>query len=71
MEKRRNYKPEKKAKILLEVLREEKTLTEATAYYKVHPNQLSQGKGSNPFSLTDYCSNGYKAPKVFTAAANF
>jgi transposase-like protein len=44
MEKRRNYKPEEKAKIVLEVLREEKTLTEIAAYYEVHPNQLSRWK---------------------------
>ena len=44
MEKRRNFKPEEKAKIVLEVLREEKTLTEIAAYYEVHPNQLSRWK---------------------------
>ena len=44
MEKRRNFKPEEKAKIVLEVLREEKTLTEIAAEYEVHPNQLSRWK---------------------------
>lgn len=44
MEKRRNFKAEEKAKIVLEVLREEKTLTEIAAYYEVHPNQLSRWK---------------------------
>lgn len=44
MEKRRNFKPEEKAKIVLEVLREERTLTEIAAEYEVHPNQLSRWK---------------------------
>ena len=44
MEKRRNFTPEQKAKIVIEVLREEKTLTEIAAQYEVHPNQLSRWK---------------------------
>jgi transposase len=45
MEKRRVFTPEQKAKIVLEVLREEKTLNEIAAEYGVHPNQLSRWKG--------------------------
>ncbi|HPA53626.1 MAG TPA: transposase, partial [Bacillota bacterium] len=37
MEKRRNFTPEEKAKIVIEVLREEKTLNEIAAQYEVHP----------------------------------
>lgn len=44
MEKRRNFKPEEKSKIVIEVLKEEKTLTEIAAEYEVHPNQLSRWK---------------------------
>ena len=44
MDKRRNFTPEQKAKIVMEVLREEKTLTEIAAQYEVHPNQLSRWK---------------------------
>ncbi len=44
MEKRRNFTPEQKAKIVLEVLREEYTLNEVGALYEVHPNQLSRWK---------------------------
>jgi transposase-like protein len=44
MEKRRNFKPEEKARIVLDVLREEKSLTEIAAEYEVHPNQLSRWK---------------------------
>lgn len=41
MEKRRNFIPEQKAQIVIEVLREEKTLNEIAALHDVHPNQLS------------------------------
>jgi len=44
MEKRRHYTPEQKAKIVIEVLREEKTLNEIAAEYEIHPNQLSRWK---------------------------
>jgi transposase-like protein len=44
MEKRRHFPPEEKAKIVLEVLKEEKTLNEIAAEYEVHPNQLSRWK---------------------------
>ena len=44
MEKRRNFKPEEKAKVIIEVLREEKTLNEIAAEHEVHPNQLSRWK---------------------------
>ena len=44
MEKRRNFTPEQKAKIVIEVLREEKTLNEIAAEYEVHPVQLSRWK---------------------------
>jgi transposase len=44
MGKRRNFKPEQKAKIILEVLREEKSLSEIAAEYEIHPNLLSRWK---------------------------
>jgi len=44
MEKRRYFTPEEKAKIVIEVLREEKTLNEIAAEYEIHPNQLSRWK---------------------------
>ena len=44
MDKRRVYTPEQKAKIILEVLREERTLNEIAAEYEIHPNQLSRWK---------------------------
>ena len=44
MEKRRHFTPEEKAKIVIEVLREEKTLNEIAAEYEIHPNQLRRWK---------------------------
>jgi len=35
MEKRRNFKPEEKAKIVIEILKEEKTLNEIAAEYEM------------------------------------
>lgn len=44
MEKRRSFRPEEKAKIVIEVLKEERTLNEIAAEYEIHPNQLSRWK---------------------------
>lgn len=38
------FAPEEKAKIVIEVLREEKTLNEIAAEHEIHPNQLSRWK---------------------------
>jgi putative transposase len=54
MEKRRNFTPEEKAKMVIEVLREEKTLNEIAAVHDVHPNQLSRWK-------TEFLSNAGRA----------
>ena len=39
---RKNYTPEYKAKIVLELLREEQTLGQLAAGYGIHPNQVSK-----------------------------
>jgi len=44
MEKRRNFTPEEKAKIVIQVLKEERTLNEIAAEHGIHPNQLSRWK---------------------------
>jgi len=41
MNKKRNFTAEQKANIIIEVLREEKTLSQIAAEYEIHPNQLS------------------------------
>ena len=42
--KRRKYPPELKAKVALEALREESTMTELAARYDVHPNLIAKWK---------------------------
>ncbi|MHB0885805.1 MAG: transposase, partial [Bacillota bacterium] len=37
---RKKHSPELKAQIVLEMLREEKTITELASQYGLHPNQL-------------------------------
>jgi transposase len=44
MEKRRNFTPEEKAKIVIEVLKEDRTLNEIAAEYEIQPNQISRWK---------------------------
>jgi putative transposase len=44
MKNRRSFKPEEKAKIVLEILSGEQTLTEIGAKYGVHTNQLQRWK---------------------------
>ena len=56
MEKRRKFTPKEKAKIVLEVLREDKTLSQVAAEYQVHPNIISRWKA-------DFMNN---ADKVFS-----
>jgi transposase-like protein len=54
MKKRRSFTQEEKAKIVIEVLREEKTLNEIASEHDVHPNQLSRWK-------TEFLSNAGRA----------
>ncbi|SHI98491.1 Transposase and inactivated derivatives [Dethiosulfatibacter aminovorans DSM 17477] len=54
MKKRRNFTPEQKTKIVLEVLREEQTLVEIAAKYEVQPNQLTRWK-------TEFLKNASRA----------
>jgi transposase len=44
MEKRNRYTPEFKTKVVLEVLREEQTLNEIAANYKLNPVMISRWK---------------------------
>lgn len=44
MEKRRHFTPEQKAKIVIKVLREEKTVNEIAAEHQIHPKMLSRWK---------------------------
>jgi transposase-like protein len=41
---RKRHTPQQKAKIVLEILREERTLAQIAAEYGIHPNQLRKWK---------------------------
>ena len=41
---KKTYKPEYKAKIVLELLREELTIGQISSKYEVHPNQITRWK---------------------------
>jgi len=42
MEKRKHFTPEQKSKIVIEVIKGERTLNEIAAEYGIHPNLLSR-----------------------------
>ena len=42
--KRRKHSPEFKARVALEAAKEEKTISELSQIYEVHPNQINQWK---------------------------
>lgn len=44
MSKRRIFTPEQKSQIVLELLKESKTLAQLAAEYEIHPNQLQRWK---------------------------
>jgi len=50
---RKKYTKQEKAKIVLELLREEKTVNQITAEYGVHPTQLTQWKKTALEGLPD------------------
>ena len=41
---RKRYSPKQKAQIVLEILKEERTITQIAAEYGIHPNQLYKWK---------------------------
>jgi len=43
-QKRKRYSPEFKAQVVLEILKEEKSLTELSSEYGIHVNQLRKWK---------------------------
>lgn len=54
MEKRRNFTPEQKAKLVMEVLREERTLNAIAAENEINPAQLGRWK-------TEFINNAARA----------
>jgi transposase-like protein len=44
MKKRKQHSPEKKAEIVIRVLKEEETLAQIASEYGIHPNQVTRWK---------------------------
>ena len=59
--KRKQYTKQKKAEIVLELLKEEKTIAQIAAEYEIHPTQLSQWKKTALEGLPDLFERGEKA----------
>jgi len=62
---RRNFSPEFKAKVAIEALREQHTLSELAAKYNIHPNQISEWKKqllSSSAGVFETGRKGYPAP---------
>ena len=55
--KRRNYPAELKAKVALEALREEATMTELASRYDVHPNLIANWKKKAALVRGNKCSS--------------
>jgi transposase len=59
--KRKQYTKQKKAEIVLELLKEEKTIAQIAAEYEIHPTQLNQWKKTALDGLPDLFERGEKA----------
>ncbi len=58
MAKRNNYSPSFKAKVALEALRSERTISEPAAKYEVHPQLLTKWKRQAAEGLVDVFATG-------------
>ncbi len=57
---RKTYTGKFKAKVVLGILREEKTISEIASHYEVHPNQLSKWKKQAVNGLANILEDGRK-----------
>lgn len=63
MTKRKRYDAQFKSKVVLEVLREERTLSEIASQYGIHPNQISAWKRTMLEYLPEIFSKRRKGEK--------
>ena len=61
--KRQKHSPEFKAKVVLEALKEQKTLSELAQIYQVHPNQITLWKKEFLENASQVFERGHKKPK--------
>jgi transposase len=68
MKKRKNYSPEFKARVALEAIREEMTLSELSKKYGVHANQISTWKRAAIENMATTFTRRGAAPEQVSAA---
>ena len=61
---KKNYTPEFKTKIVLELFREELTLTQLAAGYGIHPNQVSRWRETAMEGLPELLADRRKKDKL-------
>ena len=61
--KRQKHSPEFKAKVVLEALKEQKTLSELAQIYQVHPNQITLWKKEFLENASQVFERGHKKAK--------
>ena len=66
---RKTYTGKFKAKVVLEILKEEKTVSEIATHYEIHPNQLSRWKKEAIDGLAKVLEDGRKNDKEREALA--
>lgn len=59
--KRQQYTKQKKAEIVLELLKEEKTISQISSEYGIHPTQLNQWKKTAIEGLPELFERGERA----------
>jgi len=65
---RKQYRPAFKAQIVLDILKEEKTLAQLAAEHGIHPNQLRQWKNQALEGLPAVFADDHKATRTLEAA---
>ena len=65
---RKRFSAKQKAQIVLEILREEKTITQIASEYEVHPNQLHRWKKRAVDYLPEAFENDEKQERTQAAA---
>lgn len=64
--KRKPHTPDEKTKLVLEVLKGEKTLNEIASEHDIHPNMLSKWKKDAITSLPSVFENSYSTGIITT-----